>query len=307
MKTYLSRTLTVVIALSLVLILASSLWAGEVITSDARSWAKKALEEEKALKTVEGKNTLSVLYFHNKTGQPGLDPLQKGMALMLITDLSSVEGLQVIERTKLQALAEEMGLGASGLVDPDTAPRVGKLLGAQWMLGGDIAEGKPEVLQLQSQLLNVPDSRVLGQSASEGALTEFFRIEKDILFDTIKLLQIEITPEKETKLRKPCSTDNAALMALFQGIDASDRGNYKEAAELYKKALKKDPGICIAKDALSELEMLNLVMSRSRELAQGINDQTSLTNQLTPTEPEYRKPEPKNISTPLNIDLRFQQ
>jgi curli biogenesis system outer membrane secretion channel CsgG len=61
---------------------------------------------------------------------------------MLITDLSEVKGLQIVERIKLQALVEEMGLGASGLVEANTAPRVGKLLGAQWLIGGDILDGK---------------------------------------------------------------------------------------------------------------------------------------------------------------------
>ena len=85
-------------------VLISPAWAGQVVTKDARSWAKKVLAEEKALSTVAARNTLAVLYFQNRTGQSSLDPLQKGLTLMLITDLSAVKGLQIVERIKLQAL-----------------------------------------------------------------------------------------------------------------------------------------------------------------------------------------------------------
>ena len=73
-----------------------SSWAGQVITEDARLWARKVLKEEKTLQTVEGKNTLAVLYFQNMTGKMELDPLQKGLTLMLITDLSGVKDLQLL-------------------------------------------------------------------------------------------------------------------------------------------------------------------------------------------------------------------
>lgn len=289
----------------LILIAASSSRAGEVITEDTRSWARKVLEEEKTLKGVEGRNTLAVLYFRNKTGQAGLDPIQKGLALMLITDLSKVEGIQVVERVKLQALVEELGLGTSGLVESDTAPRVGKLLGAQWLAGGDITEGQPSVLQLQSRLLDAPTADILGSPMSEGRLTDLFRMEKEILFDIIKLLKIEVTPQQEARLKKPCSTSNAALMALFQGIDASDRGNYREAAEQYKKALKRDRGICISRDALTELRRLDLAASRSKEMVQSASENVSQTNTITRKDPDYRKPEPKDVKTPLSIELKF--
>jgi TolB-like protein len=288
-------------------ILESLSWGGQVVTEDARQWAKKVLQEEKALEAVKGQNTLAVLYFHNKTGRPDLDPVQKGLTLMLITDLSTLEGLQIVERTRLQALTEEMGLGTSGLVEPGTAPRVGKILGAEWLVGGDILRREPVELRVQSDLLDVPASKSLGQQSSEGALSELFRIEKDLLFKIIKLLKIELTPEQQAALRKPCSTNNKALMSFFKGLSASDEGDYEGAAELYEKALKNDPGICEAAPALKELQALGLVSvkTKSGELLRSLKDQTSLTDQLGTEDIEKRESGPETTPSPVSIELQF--
>ncbi len=288
-------------------VLTSSSWAGQVVTKDTRSWAKKALEEEKSLQAIAGRNTLAVLYFQNKTGQKELNPVQKGLTLMLITDLTAVKYIQVVERIKLQALTEEMGLGVSGLVEPNTAPRIGKLLGAQWLVGGDIMGDQQTQIQVQSNLLDVPTTKIVGQPISEGKLPDLFRIEKDILFDIIKLLKIEVKPEEEAKLRKPCSTNINALLALFKGVDASDRGDYEKAAELYEKALKEDLNICIAGEALNELQELGLISikKRSGELLRSIRESTSLTNQLTPKDEFKSEKTPKDVPTETNIQLRF--
>lgn len=284
-----------------------SSWAGQVITEDARLWAKKVLKEEKTLQAVKGQNTLAVLYFQNKTGHMELTPLQKGLALMLITDLSNVKGLQLIERANLQALTEEMGLGASGLVEAGTAPRIGKLLGAQWMVGGDITEGQAALLQIQSNILKVQTQSILGHPVVKGALSDLFSMEKDLLLSIIKLLKIKLTPEEEGVLKKPMTTNINALMALFSGIEESDNGNYMKASEFYKKALKEDPNIGVAKESLKELKDLGLinVTSKSRELLRSVRDQTSLTDQLSPEDTARRERTPMQVISPINMDITF--
>ncbi|MEW6600976.1 MAG: CsgG/HfaB family protein [Nitrospirota bacterium] len=287
--------------------LASQSWCGQVVTEETRLWARKALQEEKGIETVKGKNTLAVLYFQNKTGRPDLDPVRKGLTLMLITDLSTLEGLQIVERTKLQALTEEMGLGTSGLVEPGTEPRVGKMLGAEWLMGGDIMGGDPVELRVQSDLLDVPAAQSIGQQTVEGGLEDLFRLEKDILFDIIKTLKIKLTPQQQAALKKPCSTSAKALMAFFKGINASDQGDYEGAAEQYEKALKNDPGICEAEPALKELQVLGLVTvkTRSGELLRSMKDRTSLTDQLGTEDSMKREPGPETTPSPVSIDLQF--
>ena len=94
---------------------------------------------------------------------------------MLITDLSTIKTLQIVERVKLQALVEELGLGTSGLVQPGTEPRLGKMLGARWLVGGDIAGKQQTQIKVDADLLEVATSTVTGRPSAEGMLAELFR------------------------------------------------------------------------------------------------------------------------------------
>lgn len=280
-------TLVIFLFLSLV----TPLIAGEVVTQNIRLWAKKALEEEKTLRPVAAQNTVAVLYFENRTGKSEFDPLQKGLALMLITDLFSVKGLQVVERIKVQALVEEMGFGVTGLVQPGSAPRVGKLLGARWLIGGEITAGS---IKIQSNVLDVAESKLLGQPVATGEMADLFRLEKELLFKIIEFLKIEITPQEREELKRYCSTNMRALNLLFKGIEASDRGQYEKAAQFYESALKEDPKICIARGALQELIALKLIkpQKRSQELLKSLRDRSSLTDQLSPEDATKRTTSP---------------
>jgi len=299
------------ILISLGVFLSAPSWAGQVVTQEMKVWAKKAIEEEKALKTLAAQNTVAVLYFKNKTEQSDFDPLQKGIALMLITDLSKIKNLQVVERVQLQAMVEELGLGVSGLVEPDTAPRVGRILGAKWLVGGEILTGKVlqemKNLRLQSNLLDVPVQKILGQPAAEADPAELFRLEKELLFGLIKLLQVQVTPQEEEELKRPCSTNYRALLTLFRAIDASDRGNYARAGELYESALKEDGSLCLAGEALQELKVLGLISrkKKSAEMLRSLRDQTSLTDQLTPEDADKRVKTPKEVPNPAKIGVFF--
>ena len=236
--------------------------AGQVVTDKERSLARMALKrakEERAIAKVGATNTLAVLYFRNTTGQKKLDALQKGLALMLITDLSKVDKIQVVERVRLQALLEEMNLGTSGLVDQATAPKVGRLLGAYYVADGEIQESKITDLEIQPFLIDVPFKTVTRQPPAAGTINDLFRMEKKILFGIIDQMNILLAPEERATLEKPISTSAVALMALFLGIDYSDRGMYANAANMYRQALDKDPNLQLAKDALQELKTLGLV------------------------------------------------
>jgi len=229
-----------------------------VVTEKTRLWAKKVLKEEKALKTEGAPHTVAVLYFQNKTGNAAFDNLQKGLTLMLISDLSKVKEIEVLERVKIQALTEELGLGVSGLVAPGKAPRVGRLLGVANLIGGDILQLGNHKAQLKAILLKVSTETVFGQPSAEGELFEgFFMMEKELLFNIIKYFKIEVTAGKRSELRETITNSLRALQYFFKGIQYSDWGQYNKARKSYGHALEEDPQFTLAAEAKRELDALD--------------------------------------------------
>ncbi len=235
-----------------------SAFAGQVVTKELSQWASQAIANEQALSVVPSSKSVAVFYYQNLTGDASFNPLQKGLSVMLTTDLAKVKDLKVVERAQLQAILEEIELGTTGLVDTETVPRVGRLVGARFLSGGEILKGSITQLQVDPSLLDVPEQITINQASAEGDLNDLIAIEKEILFETIRLMDVALTPDQKAELEKPISASIPALMLLFKGIDASDHGNYTQAAELYEQALAKDPNLTPAKEALNEINTLEL-------------------------------------------------
>src|SRR5213083_3589757 len=81
-----------------------------------------------------GKDTrpgIAVLPFNNGgsygQGKEDFDALERGIAGMMISELSQNPAARVVERQEVQRLLDEQNLSAQGRVDPQTAAKVGKL------------------------------------------------------------------------------------------------------------------------------------------------------------------------------------
>ncbi len=66
--------------------------------------------------------------------------LGTGMAEMMTTALVESGKFKVLERQEIDAVIGEQDFGASGRVDPATAAKIGKILGAQYLVYGTVNE-----------------------------------------------------------------------------------------------------------------------------------------------------------------------
>ena len=64
----------------------------------------------------------------------------RGMTEMLTTALTKTDKFIVLERAALEKVTGEQDLGAGGRVNAETAPQIGKIIGAQAIITGDITE-----------------------------------------------------------------------------------------------------------------------------------------------------------------------
>ncbi len=80
--------------------------------------------------------SIAVQAFVNK-GSDAYRAMAKGLAAMVIADLTKVPGLKVLEREKVQLLVNEAKLGESGLADTASAVRSGRLMRAEKVVVGN--------------------------------------------------------------------------------------------------------------------------------------------------------------------------
>ncbi len=87
-------------------------------------------------RTAEGKPVVAVAEFSNSTGQP-VD-VGRGLQDKMHRALEESGKVVVVERLRLDKVIEEQRLGLTGLVDPETAARVGELTGADFLVAGNL-------------------------------------------------------------------------------------------------------------------------------------------------------------------------
>ena len=125
------------------------------------------------------KPVLMVVYFDNLTGKPEHDVMKKGLADMIITDLIAYDGVTVVESDKLEAVLGELHLQGTRAFDPETRAKVGKLVGARYLISGSMLGVMPEV-RIDARLTDIRCSRPRPQGMASvswrarcGASTSF--------------------------------------------------------------------------------------------------------------------------------------
>lgn len=112
----------------------------------------------------QAKPVIAVLPFDNNSigkDRADFDGIGRGMADMLITDMAQNASITVVERERIQALLTEQNLVKSGTIDPQTAIKLGKMIGAQYMItGGFMSDGRGTYV-LTARAINVEKSTIV--------------------------------------------------------------------------------------------------------------------------------------------------
>ena len=212
---------------------------------DSLHLARQALEEEKKLETLPPKpGTVAVFYFKDLSPDNRFRYLQKAMAEMIITDLAKVKSLQVLERTRVQYLLYEMKMGQTGIVDQKTAPRAGRLLGAENLIVGSLEVGS---LEAKASVASTTTKDVVGAFSVAAEQEEFFVLEKEIVYNVLKVLPVTFTSDEKDQIKAYHTQNLQAVLYFGQGLDALDESHWKDAKVFFKKAVDEDPNFKLAR------------------------------------------------------------
>ena len=211
-----------------------------------------ALATEDSVTSVSGTGAVGVLPFAYRGDNPAYAAIGRGLAEVLSIDLSDVEGLTVVERARLQALLAEYELAASGGLDAATAPRAGRLLQADRLVGGEV-DVQGESLRIESALW---DREVRAIETTEGGLADLFRVQRRITLGVLGALGIDVPEAAQAQLSDSPTDDLAAFLLFSRALLQEDEGDFLAAADLYRQAAARDPGFALATQRGAEAETL---------------------------------------------------
>lgn len=98
-----------------------------------------------------------------------------------ITDgLNRAPGIRVVERHRLKAVMDEIGLGMTGAVDEKTAIRVGKLLGANHLLLGSFMKFKSQV-RVNTRIVRTETGEITGTAKVTGKFDDILELEEKLV------------------------------------------------------------------------------------------------------------------------------
>ena len=197
---------------------------------------------------------IAIIYFDNGSDNKELSRLRKGLADMLISDLSKIKMLNVIERARLEEILKEQKLNNSKEFDASTATKVGKLLGVEYILTGSFFEIVGS-LRIDARMIDVETGKIVKSDGVDGATNSFFDLEKKLVVKIASGLNVDMTAENsvDTQPKAPLTYETSLLYS--DGLDLMDKGETSKAIETFKKVLTKNPDFLPAQRALQKLSV----------------------------------------------------
>ena len=120
------------------------------------------------------KTKIAVLDFQMQGEQTSTKDMGKIVAEWLITGLVETGRFDVIERRLLEKLLEEQKLGVTGMIDPNSAAQLGKVLGVKIIVSGTVTslEGYTEI---NARLINVDTASIIAAEKVRASSAERLR------------------------------------------------------------------------------------------------------------------------------------
>jgi TolB-like protein len=203
------------------------------------------------------KKTVAVLYFDNYTGKTDYDPIGRGIASMMISDLSSVQEIQFVERERVQDLETEMEASHTKYYDSTTAIRMGRIVSAEYVITGALTALQPKI-RIDTRVIRVATGEIVKTAQVTGNEDQFFDLEKELANRLIDGLGIALSPEEAQQLaaqQEKNRIDALSTMRDFsQGLALIQRKDYVGAAPKLQSALSAAPNSAIVQAAMQEVE-----------------------------------------------------
>lgn len=207
-------------------------------------------EKSNVIANNENIPTIAILYFDNTSQEKELEPLKKGFADIIITDLSLIKEIKIVEREKLEEIIKELNLTETKFIDKENSLKIGKMLNAKYLLTGSYLNMFGQ-LRIDVKLINTETSEIVWTKGLEGELKNIFGLEKNIVSS---FLQSEIINVKTENKEENSTLKYEAIENYSKALEFYDKKDYKNAQIYLEKAISADSKFQYAKKYLDKIK-----------------------------------------------------
>ena len=213
-----------------------------------------------ALSPLAGQDTrpgIAVLPFENggSYGQDkeNFEALQKGIPGMLISELAQNPAAGVVDRDGIESMLAEQNLARDGRVDAATAARIGKLVGARYMIMGSFVDlyGR---FRMDARIVNVETSEIIKVVKSDGKRDDLFKLIQTLAERLMVETKLPPLPAELGAAVRQRNVPTAALTYYSRALLYQDRGEKEKAAEFFSKAIEAFPNYAEAQEGLRKVQ-----------------------------------------------------
>jgi serine/threonine protein kinase len=195
--------------------------------------------------------SLAVVYFENLTDPSDPERLGPMLTSLLITELGSSAGLDVVSSQRVYDIAKQLGDAAEPL-NRSIATEVARRSRVANMVVGRIARAGQRIV-VTTELLGVESGRLLASQKAEGQSTGDIFVMAETLGSQVRrdLLRSSAAGAQAGALAQRLTGSVEAYSAYVRGEGSFNRFEWKEAAEQFSKAVRVDPDFALAHYRLS--------------------------------------------------------
>jgi len=185
------------------------------------------------------KVNIAVLNFTSQTGSESIDAmLSIGTAETIMTDLSNVSEIEVIERSKIRDINNEILYNLSGIIDEEKALKAGLQVGADYLIIGGWQKFGINY-RINARIVEVETGIVKGSIKQSGS--DIFLLQDNIVSEILKKLNISPTFAEALKIKRKETQSVAAYQEYSQGLQEIERGKLSKGRAHMKNAIVLDP------------------------------------------------------------------
>ncbi len=184
--------------------------------------------------------SLAVLPLDNLSGDPKQEYFANGMTEELIAKLALIESLHVISRTSVMEYKDAR----------KPLPQIAKELNVDAVIEGSVLQIGNQV-KITAQLIHASSDRHLWAQTYQRDIRDVFALQNEVASAIADQIKLKLSPQQQTQFAGARPVQPDAYQAYLRGLDFMGRHetseeDFRQAAQLFQRAVEIDPGFAIA-------------------------------------------------------------